>query len=408
MKPAVPSVILLLFAGCSLVTDADRDRLGPEIDIGGDCATIETCDDGVDCTNDFCDSGTGKCAHEPDDDRCDDGQTCDAENGCRGGATPCDGDDDCVDGAACEVGHCDGDTCAWEPIDADQDGTPKCDDCDDGNGGVHPGAAEECGNGADDDCNGSADGEDAACQHEGCGTELVIREHGEVEGDLDGDSQLNSGRCERGLGPEAIVELVLPQDSDVVLSTDGSDLDTVLYIRQGCDGEELGCSDNRSQARGWLDSRLFMQALPAGTYTIVVDSAERGGHFRLRVESDQARSGSCERPLDISGGGTVVGSKDGGDGAASASCSEPTGPSAAFQFDLEDFSQVTVSTEESDFDLVQDIQRNECGGETPPGACMDISNTGETFGGLLQDGRWVIVLDGFQGASGRYVLRFFP
>jgi hypothetical protein len=41
--------------------------------------------------------------------------------------------------------------------DKDGDGTPWCDDCDDTNPAVHPGAAEICGNGVDDNCNGLVD-----------------------------------------------------------------------------------------------------------------------------------------------------------------------------------------------------------------------------------------------------------
>jgi hypothetical protein len=41
--------------------------------------------------------------------------------------------------------------------DADGDGTSWCNDCDDQNAAVHPGAAEICGNGLDDDCNGLVD-----------------------------------------------------------------------------------------------------------------------------------------------------------------------------------------------------------------------------------------------------------
>jgi hypothetical protein len=46
--------------------------------------------------------------------------------------------------------------------DADGDGQRWCDECDDGNAAVHPGAPEICGNGIDDNCNGQVD--------EGCGS----------------------------------------------------------------------------------------------------------------------------------------------------------------------------------------------------------------------------------------------
>jgi hypothetical protein len=41
--------------------------------------------------------------------------------------------------------------------DQDGDGVRWCEDCDDGNAAVHPGAAEICGNGVDDNCNGAVD-----------------------------------------------------------------------------------------------------------------------------------------------------------------------------------------------------------------------------------------------------------
>jgi hypothetical protein len=46
---------------------------------------------------------------------------------------------------------------AGTATDADGDGYDWCDECDDGNPNVHPGAKEICGNGIDDDCNGFVD-----------------------------------------------------------------------------------------------------------------------------------------------------------------------------------------------------------------------------------------------------------
>ena len=46
---------------------------------------------------------------------------------------------------------------AGAATDADGDGYKWCDECDDSNPNVHPGAKEICGNGIDDDCNGFVD-----------------------------------------------------------------------------------------------------------------------------------------------------------------------------------------------------------------------------------------------------------
>jgi hypothetical protein len=52
---------------------------------------------------------------------------------------------------SCEQGN------AADATDADGDGVPWCDDCDDANATVHPGGPEICGNHVDDDCNGVVD-----------------------------------------------------------------------------------------------------------------------------------------------------------------------------------------------------------------------------------------------------------
>jgi Ca2+-binding RTX toxin-like protein len=46
-------------------------------------------------------------------------------------------------------------TATFTQIDADGDGTPQLQDCDDGNAAIHPGATDVPGNGVDEDCSGS-------------------------------------------------------------------------------------------------------------------------------------------------------------------------------------------------------------------------------------------------------------
>ncbi len=74
----------------------------------------------------------------------------DADDRYHPGAT----EDDCTDP---NDYNCDG-SVSYE--DADGDGYPACNDCDDNNGAVHAGQNEVC-NGLDDDCDGQVDGSDA-------------------------------------------------------------------------------------------------------------------------------------------------------------------------------------------------------------------------------------------------------
>ncbi len=94
-------------------------------DVASDCqaGTAPSCDDGVGCTDDSCNTGTDSCDNVVNDGNCDDGQfcngaeTCSAILDCQAGSDPC-------PGQSCDEGT---DTCqAVECVDAG--------DCDDGNG----------------------------------------------------------------------------------------------------------------------------------------------------------------------------------------------------------------------------------------------------------------------------------
>ncbi|MBI5500229.1 MAG: putative metal-binding motif-containing protein [Deltaproteobacteria bacterium] len=70
--------------------------------------TPVNCSDGVTCTDDLCDSATGGCSHTPNPTRCDDArfcngpEVCDPAVGCVSGAAPA-----CDDGIPCTLDHCD-------------------------------------------------------------------------------------------------------------------------------------------------------------------------------------------------------------------------------------------------------------------------------------------------------------
>jgi hypothetical protein len=93
--------------------------------VGCTDGTPVDCDDDVDCTTDRCDPATGVCSHLPQDSACNDGtfcngdEICDETRGCLPGTPP-----SCSDGVACTDDACNpaSDTCVNTPIDS------RCDD----------------------------------------------------------------------------------------------------------------------------------------------------------------------------------------------------------------------------------------------------------------------------------------
>jgi hypothetical protein len=100
-----------------------------------ECTADGDCDDGVACTTDSCDLGTGVCSNAPDDALCDDAmfcngmEMCDSVAGCLAGGDPCD------DGVTCTDDTCDEglDACSNTANDANCgnglfcDGAESCD-----------------------------------------------------------------------------------------------------------------------------------------------------------------------------------------------------------------------------------------------------------------------------------------
>ncbi len=124
--------------------------------VGGTCVGAKPldCSDGVDCTTDWCDPGSG-CQHAPSDAACDDGdacngsEVCDPAAGCVGGQGP-----GCDDGDPCTMDECTPQGgCVHGAVACDDDNACTKDGCQSGVGCVH----------ASVDCD---DGD--ACTQDGC------------------------------------------------------------------------------------------------------------------------------------------------------------------------------------------------------------------------------------------------
>jgi hypothetical protein len=96
------------------------------------------------------------------------------------------------------------------------------------------------------------------------------------------------GSCSTPTGPEAIYQLQIPGGGAVCLDTNGSDFDTILYVRTDCgDGAtEVGCDDDGGEA---VRSQLALMAEGGVTYFIFVDGyLEQSGDYTLT-----ATAGAC-------------------------------------------------------------------------------------------------------------------
>ena len=119
--------------------------------VGMPCATDDECAFGMVCISGHC-AEEGGCSPEPEicdglDNDCD-GMV---DEGC-GGSGGCAADDECGPGEACIAGVCVGDGLP----DADGDGFPAGEDCDDMDPTVNPAARDVC-DGIDNDCDGWVD-----------------------------------------------------------------------------------------------------------------------------------------------------------------------------------------------------------------------------------------------------------
>jgi len=316
--------------GCTADTcDEDSDECVNAADDG-------MCDDGVDCTVDTCDASLATddsgCVNIEDDSMCSTsfcrtGGTCDASaGGCVGGD-----ERDCRDGDPCTADSCDDSamTCVHEGRDEDGDGHAAetvsgrdCsaigDDCDDSNPSVSPSAPELC-NGRDDDCDGSED--------EGCtpipdecsdAEEITVSAGGSATimgtlGDYTADVRTP---CGRSGAADAFYYIDVSETVDITIDTVGSTADTVLGVSTECDsdGFRMGCDDDIDTGRD-TDSRIWVHRFGPGLgmtsrrLYIVVDGFDSGevGDFTLNVSVETAHADSCRMPLDVTGGGSLVG-----------------------------------------------------------------------------------------------------
>ncbi len=355
---------------CNGVERCNSGAAGADPATGCLPGTAPRCFDDFSCTTDFCDEGSDSCVYEPNDAACSDGVSCTidacdpatstAASGCvartdsglcagacatigpaaavrpgvcGAGTTGCTLGAPvlCDDGNACTVDTCDASACGARPVDADSDGfLPQSvggtacggDDCNDGSGAVHPGATELC-NSVDDNCNGTVDEGCTTSLPDNCATAAALTASGggvfTATGSfasLADDYVTTCGSAMGGVGGhDAVYYFDLTALSDVVITTNGGTLDTVLGVGTECSaaGFGLGCDDDITSSN--TSSRIFLHRFGPGFGTaslrvyVLVDAynARVTGDFTVTATVTAATADSCTAPINITGGGTLVG-----------------------------------------------------------------------------------------------------
>jgi len=354
------------------------------------CITVSIdarCDDDVSCTQDRCSATAGPsgCENLPSNDACNDGcttgATCNVSSGCVGG-----GPRACGDGTDCTVDSCDpavSGFCVHDPLDADNDGAPAqrtaggmvCaggTDCDDTRDTVGPGMPEVCANGRDDNCNGAID-EGCVTDPDNCAGAVAIPltgtgvRTGTVTGNFSA-FDADYAACS-GTGRDAVYYIDLDINADVRIDTIGSAVtDTVLGVATTCSAANFAAACNDDQDPGGssgtavLTSRIWLHNTSPGPIgatvrVYILVKAYRGdatGGFQLNVQVTPARGDSCGAtggPLDITGGGLVLGNLGAGGATGERGSCDPDRLSvrseAIFRFDSPSDGQVWSLTARS-------------------------------------------------------------
>jgi len=176
---------------------------------------------------------------------------------------------------------------------------------------VCPGATcPVCSDGLDNDSDGQIDfpADDgciaASANNEGCAGEvdpIVTITTPSLADTLVGASDNHDPSCVGSNFADKIFTLEIPTMQQLIIDTEGSAVDTVLSLMtSACTEPALACDDDGGVGTG--DSQIVRNFVPAGKYTIAVDSdSSTLNTFNLNVSGTIVPGGSCEGSLAQAG-----------------------------------------------------------------------------------------------------------
>jgi hypothetical protein len=220
----------------------------------------------------------------------------------------------------------------------------------------------------------------------------------------------DAGSCGGTTAPESTFFYFSPHTGDYTIDTIGSELDTVLYVRN-VGGAELGCNDDIAPGSD-VQSRLFLHLAVGEMITIIVDGfATHSGTFTLRINGNCPQKGRNDprdlgSPLSISVGGTTtcgtfsVGGASCGNGGDNA-------PDVTFLYTAPVAGEYAIDTIGSSFDTLLYVRSGSCAG-LELGCSDDIAPSTNKQSRLtfsLTAGQTVLIaVDGFGTESGAFTI----
>lgn len=355
------SIAMLSLAGCDGGDDDEEDAgagmdgsvmprdAGPMTFPDGTifCEEDSECDDGVMCTRDSC-GAAGFCRNVVDPASCDDGifcngvEQCDPRMGCVEGPR-----ETCNDDNVCTIDRCNEETksCDRFPRDQDDDGDADwfCEggtDCDDGNPSVSGLVNEVCDDLIDNDCDEVIDEADCGRpRHDICDDPLDVTGGGFFVLDTDGASPDYALGC-RGTTRDLVATFTLTERRSVNIEAEGDLFTVAISLRTDCPNR-----DSEVACESGFPGVVRLRSLDPGTYFLVV-AASSTGEIGLDVEFgepfDPPTNETCDAPIDVSAGGTFMGSTIEVDDDLTTSCASGS-PDLVYTFTTTEEQDVEIS-----------------------------------------------------------------
>jgi hypothetical protein len=209
-----------------------------------------------------------------------------------------------------------------------------------------------------------------------------------------------TGSCGGGSAPDVSYSWTAPATATYFFET-WAVFDTVLYLRDGgCDGPEIGCSDYASGSQN--RARLITDLIAGQTVVATVDGkGTASGDFELTIYELQCPDEDLGSAFPYETTGSTEWATD----TLEGSCQVESSPDVAFEWTAPAAGTYTIDTFGSTYDTVLFVLDGTCGG--PELGCDDdtFQTQSQVVVSLAAGQTVVIVVDGYGGSVGDFVLR---